>query len=256
MARVLPPEPDQAPPPNPLTAAKGVTRGVRNHNPGNIDRTSPRTPWRGVLPDDEYPHTYEARNNGGRFEVFIGPQWGIRALAVVLQTYQRKHGLRTVAAMINRWAPPVENKTTAYVVQVALRMGVDANQPVDLNDVTLMRPMVDAIIHHENEGYVYPDDVVREGLRLAGIEAAQPVGRTPAVRSAGMAAAPVVAIGSASAALSLLEQVGPHMETVNAMTRLIGENGLNVAILAGLLALAGLTWAYLKRAAKRQETGL
>src|SRR3546814_2175426 len=78
-------------------------RGVRKRNPGNIDRTG--VPWIG---EDRSP---EAREREHRFCVFKTPEHGFRALVRVLLTYQRKYRLRTVAGMIDRWAPPVENNT-------------------------------------------------------------------------------------------------------------------------------------------------
>src|SRR3546814_2962731 len=62
-------------------------------------------PWIG---EDRSP---EAREREHRFCVFKTPEHGFRALVRVLLTYQRKYRLRTVAGMIDRWAPPVENNT-------------------------------------------------------------------------------------------------------------------------------------------------
>src|SRR3546814_3413666 len=78
-------------------------RGVRNRNPGNIDRTG--VPWIG---EDRSP---EAREREHRFCVFKTPEHGFRALVRVLLTYQRKYRLRTVAGMIDRWAPPDRKRT-------------------------------------------------------------------------------------------------------------------------------------------------
>src|SRR3546814_9809935 len=61
-------------------------RGVRNRNPGNIDRTG--VPWIG---EDRSP---EAREREHRFCVFKTPEHGFRALVRVLLTYQRKYRLR------------------------------------------------------------------------------------------------------------------------------------------------------------------
>ncbi len=54
-----------------------------------------------------------------RFCVFRSPEWGIRALVKIIQTYERKYSLDTVRGIINRWAPPVENDTGSYISQVA-----------------------------------------------------------------------------------------------------------------------------------------
>lgn len=132
-----------------------LPRGIRNHNPGNIDRNTTR--WDGMSADQSDP----------RFVVFSAPEYGIRALAKVLLTYQRKHGLNTVATIIGRWAPPSENDTAAYVDHVAAKLGVGIDVPIRLDDAPVLTKLVAAIIAHENANYAYPDDVVRAGIDLA-----------------------------------------------------------------------------------------
>ena len=51
------------------------------------------------------------------------PANGIRAIAKVLLTYQRQHGLDTLAELIERWAPAAENDSFAYIDDVATRLG-------------------------------------------------------------------------------------------------------------------------------------
>ena len=107
-------------------SATSTPRGVRNNNPGNIDRIS--TPWQG----EDRSAAAIAREQ--RFCVFLTPQAGFRALAKTLLTYQRKHGLRTVKEIIGRWAPPVENDTGAYVRQVAAAVGVAPSEIIRLDN--------------------------------------------------------------------------------------------------------------------------
>lgn len=134
-------------------------RGVRNRNPGNIRKSS--EPWRGLLP--------EAEQTDPAFFRFQSAEWGIRALAIILRTYQVKHGLKTIAAIIHRWAPPVENDTGAYAAAVAKAVGYDPDEPIRLDDVDTMRGVVLAIIRHENGQQPYSMDVINHGLLLAGI---------------------------------------------------------------------------------------
>src|ERR1019366_8503153 len=89
------------------------TRGERNCNPGNLDKVG--TLWQGMAQD---------QSTDSRFVVFLDPLWGIRALAKVLLTYYRKDGLTTVRAIIDKWAPPVENNDIAYMNDVAGHLGV------------------------------------------------------------------------------------------------------------------------------------
>lgn len=131
------------------------TRGVRNNNPGNIDY-SPATKWVGQL-----PHVIGIES---RFCRFADPEHGIRALAKVLLTYQ-KRGIDTVAAIIMRWAPTSENNTAAYIDHVAKKCGVESADRIVISD--MLPYLVPAIIAHENAGYVYPTDMVERGITMA-----------------------------------------------------------------------------------------
>lgn len=136
-------------------------RGVRNNNPGNIDRSS--VPWQGE------DRSQAARQREQRFCVFDSAEYGFRALAKTLQTYQTKHRLRTVKGIINRWAPPHENITSAYVREVAKALGVDADAAVDVKDFATMFCLAKAIARHENGGNYWSDETIAAGLNLAGV---------------------------------------------------------------------------------------
>lgn len=130
--------------------------GIRNNNPGNIDRTAEK--WQGMAAD---------QSSDSRFVVFSAPVWGLRALAKVLLSYQRKHGLRTPAAIIGRWAPPVENDTGAYARQVAKALGVGVGDQIDLQQPETLQRILPAIVQHENGQQPYPAALVAEAVRLA-----------------------------------------------------------------------------------------
>lgn len=131
-------------------------RGIRNNNPGNIDRTAER--WQGMAAD---------QSSDSRFVVFSAPVWGLRALAKVLLSYQRKHGLCTPAAIIGRWAPPVENDTGAYARQVAKALGVGVGDQIDLQQPETLQRILPAIVQHENDQQPYPATLIAEAVRLA-----------------------------------------------------------------------------------------
>ncbi|MHC8403605.1 structural protein [Pseudomonas sp. TMB3-21] len=133
------------------------TRGVRNNNPGNIDY-SPANKWKGQL-------GVELGTSKPRFARFDYPENGIRALAKLLLTYQNKHNLKTVKAIINRWAPSVENDTAAYVRAVEKSTGTKPGAEIDLKDEAVMKGFVKAIIHHENAGFEYSQSILNEGVR-------------------------------------------------------------------------------------------
>ena len=115
-----------------------LPRGIRNRNPGNIELGER---WQGMAP----------QQTDGRFIQFSDHLWGIRAMARILRNYQRKHGLKTVREMIDRWAPPVENDTGSYARAVAEGMGLRGpDEPVDLMQVETVADMIQAMIRHEN----------------------------------------------------------------------------------------------------------
>lgn len=134
------------------------SRGIRNNNPGNIDYV-PANKWRGQLPPNPVIEK--------RFARFDTPENGIRALAKLLLTYQAKHGLKTVAQVIGRWAPATENNTKAYAEAVSKAMGVTSYANIDLRSPAMLTPMVTAIIQHENGYNPYIKGEITEGVRMA-----------------------------------------------------------------------------------------
>lgn len=129
------------------------TRGLRNNNPGNIRRSADR--WQGMREQQTDPE----------FVQFTAATYGIRALAKVLLNYQQLHGLRTVRQIINRWAPPNENNTAAYVSHVAAKLGVSPDQDIAVR--LHLKPLVEAIIRHENGIQPYTSATIDAGIRMA-----------------------------------------------------------------------------------------
>lgn len=127
------------------------TRGLRNNNPGNIRHGAQ---WQGMSPTQ----TDES------FVQFVSPEYGIRALARVLETYAGR-GLNTVASIINTYAPPTENDTGAYVNAVAVALSVDPNAPLDV--AYELPELIAAIIEHENGMQPYGLDTIDRGIALA-----------------------------------------------------------------------------------------
>ncbi|MDE1489100.1 structural protein [Xenorhabdus bovienii] len=132
-----------------------MSRGIRNNNPGNIDHNSANK-WQGQLPHD--PSIEK------RFCRFESPEYGIRALMKLLCNYHKK-GYQTVAKMIDRWAPNVENNTSAYINGVAKALGVDPHQVIAVDKVTLIA-LAKSIIRHENGKQPYSDPVFEKAWSL------------------------------------------------------------------------------------------
>ena len=178
--------------------AKALPRGIRNNNPGNIILGNDK--WQGLAPVQ----------TDSKFCTFTDPIWGIRALARLLINYQDKYGLNTVKGIINRWAPPKENDTGAYVRAVLKTMaqagltGLSAETPIDLHRYPYCFAIVSAIIRHENgAGDVatlnewYKDDKVNEALHRAGVvKTDKKVVTTETVSAAGAGVVGIDQLGS------------------------------------------------------------
>lgn len=65
----------------------------------------------------------------------------------------------TVAAIISRWSPSNENNTSALIKDTAAMMGVDPNQPLNLNDPqTMKRLMMSLTVNEGSYKYVPADE--------------------------------------------------------------------------------------------------
>lgn len=204
---------------------KNLPRGIRNNNPGNLEWGDP---WQGLVDPKE------GKKQDVRFAVFRTPAWGIRAMARTLITYQDKRLARdgskidTLREIIDRWAPAFENDTDAYVRSVGKAMcstgvcfGPD-EEVVNVHDYRTMRPLIEAIIRHENNGKGpygtiatwYDDATIDEGLRLAGV--VKPAAdRKPVVTGETVAASTAGGLGAAQVA-EVLPEITKAMESSEA----------------------------------------
>jgi hypothetical protein len=179
-------------------------RGIRNRNPGNIDYHA-TTKWQGLVPDDQRTDT--------RFCEFKDAVWGIRALAVLLINYQDKYGINTVGGVIHRWAPSNENDTGSYVVAACDGCGVRPNDPLNLHTYEHLRPLVEAIIRHENgrgpkstPNSWYDVSVIDEALNRAGVvKTAAVVAAMPVTKET------VAATGTAGLGVAQIADVAPQV---------------------------------------------
>lgn len=127
-------------------------RGIRNNNPGNIDRVKGTT-WAGAAAD---------QSGDPRFVVFTAPEYGIRAMARILRTY-RGRGLNTIQKIISTWAPSKENPTAGYITAVSGEVGLAPN--VVVPDAAIPR-LIAAIIRHENGIQPYPAALIAKGIAM------------------------------------------------------------------------------------------
>ena len=209
-------------------AVRSVTRGIRNNNPGNIRVGDP---WQGIMPRSKMT---PAQSMEKEFVVFESPKWGIRALARVLIMYQDKHNLSTIRQIIGRWAPTVENDTDAYVMAVARSMKVEPDAHLSMHSFEQVKPLVKAIIKHENGVQPYDDDMIDAGLILAGLEPRVRKSVAETRTGKGSAVATVGTVGTVVAAASQARDVAVQ-------ARSIWDDVVNVGIwVAVVLVVAGI----------------
>lgn len=115
-----------------------MKRGLRNNNPLNIKRNS--TKWEGLAPVQK----------DKAFFTFVSPEWGYRAALRTLQNYNRVHGLTTIRQWIERWAPPCENNTEAYIRCVCQRTGMLESAAPRITNEVVMCAIVAAMSYMEN----------------------------------------------------------------------------------------------------------
>jgi hypothetical protein len=106
--------------------------GVRNNNPGNL-RSWGNTPV------------------AGGFARFKSAADGLQAMAGNLLTYSRR-GWDSITSIISHWAPKSENDTNSYIRDISQRLGVGANEHLNLGSAGTLQRLMAAMIHHE-QGY-------------------------------------------------------------------------------------------------------
>lgn len=129
-----------------------LSRGLRNNNPGNIRLSSTR-------------YQGEVDSTDTAFKQFKTMAHGYRAMFVLLYTYQKKYHLHTIAEMITRYAPAVENHTQAYIEAVSEWSGVPATSHITATNGDIMVPVVAAMSRVENGAVAMMSDV-EKGWKL------------------------------------------------------------------------------------------
>ena len=108
-----------------------LPRGLRNNNPLNIRLSNDR--WQGQIKAVPTREGLEGSENV--FCQFYTMAYGWRAaFRLLCHTYYGKYKLRTIRAIITRWAPPKENDTEVYIRRVTDRIGIGPDR--ELGDPT------------------------------------------------------------------------------------------------------------------------
>lgn len=110
---------------------------LKANNPGNIRDAS----------------GYEFKGQTGKdyrgFCTFSSFEYGLRAMIKLLWTYNQK-GYKTIAQIINRYAPPVENDTRHYAEFVSKDSGIALNTPLNWSDFNDISKVISAMCQMEN----------------------------------------------------------------------------------------------------------
>lgn len=128
-------------------------RGERNNNPGNIRHGSK---WQGL----------SAQQTDKDFCQFVSPEYGIRAIYKLLQTYQTKYKLNTVESIIDRYAPPNENNTAGYINRAAKDIGVSVNESINVSSKPVAIALATAIVGVELGYQPYSQKVFEDAWLL------------------------------------------------------------------------------------------
>lgn len=133
--------------------AQTLARGIRNNNPLNIRRGDN---WQGL-----------AERQDAAFCTFVSMQYGIRAACRILLSYHRR-GIRTVRDIIQQWAPPIENDTSAYLRTVCKRTGFVPEHVLNIYNANEVVALLLAMSYVECANVLDPQ-LFYEGYALAHI---------------------------------------------------------------------------------------
>ena len=133
-----------------LVCGKPGTIAQRLNNPFNIKRQVSGKKWKGEIGYDSQGHVH-----------FISVEYGIRAAALTLKSYYKKHELSTLEAIIKRFCGGNED----YVKFLAHRLKLKPNE--EFNVLKRLPELMHAMSKYESGRYL-PDeclvtlDIVRE----------------------------------------------------------------------------------------------
>lgn len=118
-----------------------IPRGIRNNNPLNIRVGAS---WKGLRPEQ----------TDKEFCQFTSMVYGLRAAHKLLRNYitgfdGHRRPADTLEQIINKWAPPKENKTSEYLAFVCRSTGLHPRERVHYLDRKIMCDIVSAMANVE-----------------------------------------------------------------------------------------------------------
>ena len=136
------------------TYLSNAPRGIRNNNPGNLIYTTIK--WNGKLPKEQ--------NKDRRFEMFIAPVYGVRAMIKDLK-HDIEKGKSTVPQLIEEYAPRFENNTDNYINTVCKELKVSKTAKL-LPTKNTLRLLVLSISKVETGGNYVSNDLFEQAYAI------------------------------------------------------------------------------------------
>ena len=212
-------------------------RGLRSNNPLNIDYHASMK-WQGMAdpPSD------------GRFVRFTSLAYGLRAGFLNARAYKHKHGISTLGAYMQRFAPVGSENPKTYHEFVSRTTGLALDAPIDLDDRATIQPILRAQVAFEN-GITLEEVDARMPREVwdAAWSLARPITQSRTIR--GSAAAVVSA--AAGAVIEVATDVLPQAADAATIVTPIWPEVARWVLIS--VALAGAALAFYSRLQARQE---
>jgi hypothetical protein len=129
------------PAPAPVVGKAGtLSRAARNY----CNVKAPRDDyWQGQVGRDKHGHA-----------IFKSPEWSLRAGAIVLKNYSRRHGLNTIQGIVKRFSTCNHEE---YISFLCRRLGLKPDEP--FNVMRRMPELLPAMVRFETGRAVAPEHV-------------------------------------------------------------------------------------------------
>lgn len=133
-----------------------IVRGIRNCNPANLRDQG--IAWDGLA---------TPRSDDKGYLIFTSDLFGIRALARDIWTKYHKDGIKTIVALVNKFAPAADgNDVAAYEKALSSALGVAPAMEFELDEESYPR-LLRAIVVHECGSFPYSNALLIQAINLA-----------------------------------------------------------------------------------------
>ena len=179
--------------------------------------------------------------SSNNFLEFQSPQYGIRAGFLNMANQKRLHGIDTIDAYINKYAPPSDNSAASienYKKMLENALGVTRGDNIDLEDPDTMLKIAKAQIKMEQGSVDYPDTLLQLGLAgaLQGTPLEQMNTGTSDMSTAGIFDTPNMGRPLTEAEKALQAEVQAKRDAMLAEGKArLQEKEINQAALSGLI---------------------